>query len=269
MVVVKSLKEMEEIRKAGEALGPIFDYLKPYLKPGVSTWEVDRLAEAFIRQSGYLPSFKGYEGFPASVCASVGDEVIHGIPSKKRILKEGDLLKIDVGNLSETGFQSDCARTFAIGEVSPRAKALAEAAEDAFWEVYDAIEPGVYVNDLGAIVERVASQRGFSALKEYGGHGIGRKMHEDPFIPNCARGFPPHRGAVLKAGMAVCVEPMLLAGKPAIALGEDGWTVFSQDGSLGAHYENTILIYEDRTEVVTIDLEARERLEVRKKGDSR
>lgn len=266
MVIIKTLKEMDELRKAGNKIGPVFDYIRHYVKPGISTKEIDRLCEKYIRDSGCVPSFKGYQGFPGSICASVNDEVIHGIPSSSRILKEGDLLKIDIGNIDSSGFQGDCARTFFVGQVSEKAKLLYQAAKEAFWAAYKMLKPGVRANDIGATIQQVAESYGFSALKEYGGHGIGKEMHEDPFIPNTGEGFIPHRGALIREGMALCIEPMLLMGRREIELGSDNWTILSRDHSLGAHYENTILVYADHNEITTVDNDVKAHLDSLGKG---
>lgn len=266
MIIIKTPKEMDCLREAGNKIGPVFDYIKHYIKAGVSTKEIDRLCEKFIRQSGCIPSFKGFEGFPGSICASINDEVIHGIPSSKRILKEGDVFKIDIGNIDPNGFQGDCARTFFVGEVSEKAKLLYKATEEAFWEAYKILRPGLRVNDIGRKIQEVAESYGFKALKEYGGHGIGKGMHEDPFIPNSGDGFIPHRGAILREGMAICIEPMLLMGSGEIEIGPDDWTVISSDHSLGTHYENTILIYADHNEITTVDSDVKAHLDSIEKG---
>lgn len=269
MIIVKTLDEMKALSEAGHKIGPVFDYIKPFIKPGVTTKEIDKLCEKFIRSSGCTPSFKGFEGFPGSICASVNDEVIHGIPSSKRVLKEGDLLKIDIGNIDKSGYQGDCARTFFVGEVSKEAKLLAQATEEAFWEALKVVKPGARVNDIGYAIQKVADSYGFSALSEYGGHGIGVSMHEDPFIPNCSKGYLPHRGQILREGMAICIEPMLILKRPQIYIADDDWTVISQDHSLGAHYENTILIYSDYNEVTTVDNDVLKHLQEFEKGVNR
>lgn len=259
MIILKTDEEMSEIEAAGHKLGPVFDFIKPYLKPGVSTLEIDRLCAQFIKDSGCTPSFPMEEGYHWSICASVNEGIIHQIPRKDKILKAGDLFKIDIGNVDKTGFQGDAARTFFIGEPTEIDKKLAECAEACFWAALKQVRPGAHVSDIGWAIQTTAESYGFSCLKEYGGHGIGRGMHEDPFIPNYGM-YPPHRGAMLKAGMAICIEPMVFEGKPEARREDDGWGVVSVDGKKGAHYENTILIYPDHNEITTVDESVRKRL---------
>lgn len=265
MTIVKTKDEMNCLRIAGNKIGPLFDYIRPYIKAGVTTREIDRLCEKFIRDSGCVPSFKGFEGYPCATCISVNDEVIHAIPSSKCVLKDGDLVKIDIGNIDPNGFQGDCARTFFVGEASEEATLLAQATEEAFWEALKVVKPGGRVNDIGYAIQRVAEKYGFAAIREFGGHGIGRSMHEDPFIPNCSTGYLPNRGAMLKEGMAICIEPMLTAKSPRIYIKDDDWTVVTVDHSLAAHYENTILIYADHNEITTIDNSVLEHLKAQEK----
>ena len=261
MVNIRTPQEMEAGVKAGRKLGPIFDFIRPHIVPGVSTLELDRLCKEFILSTGSHPSFPTEEGYFWTICSSVNDGIIHQIPRKNVILKEGDILKIDVGNIDdETGFQGDAARTFLVGEADEESKKLAECAEECFWECYKLVRPGLRVSDIGWCIQRVAESYGFSALREYGGHGIGRGMHEDPFIPNAGIQLP-HRGPMIKANTLICIEPMVMAGKCQMRLQDDNWGVVTLDGRRAAHYENTIAVFPDHNEITTVDSTVRARLE--------
>lgn len=258
MTILKTAEEEKKVETAALKLAGLFDWIRPYVKPGVSTLELDRLAENYIRKTGGVPSFNTEDHYPNTICSSVNDGVIHQIPSKDVILKAGDLLKIDVGNIDGSGYQGDAARPFAVGTVAPRVQELVDATEEAFWEALKTVHPGAHVSDIGCAIQRVAEAHGFHCLEEYGGHGIGTQMHEDPFIPNC--GTIPHRGPVIKAGMCICIEPMLIMGTKHIKLQDDGWGVLSQDGSWACHYENTICVYPDRNVVASADDSVRQHL---------
>ena len=263
-MAIRTAQEMEVAIQAGNKLGPLFDFLAPHVRPGVSTLELDRLCEGFIKSSGCLPSFPTEEGYYWTICASVNSGVIHQIPRKNVVLKEGDILKIDVGNIDpRTGYQGDAARTFLVGEVSEESRRLAQCAEECFWECYKLIRPGLRVSELGWTIQRVAESYGFTALREYGGHGIGTRMHEDPFIPNAAI-HPRNHGPIIKANTLICIEPMILAGRPEIALEEDGWGVRSVDGRNTSHYENTVAIFPDRNVITTVDSSVKSRLEAKR-----
>ena len=258
MVVIKTPEEEREVEIAGKKLGGLFDYIRPFVKPGVSTLELDKLSEDYIKSTGGKPSFNTVDNYPNTICSSVNDGIIHQIPSRDVSLKEGDLLKIDVGNIDGSGYQGDAARPFPVGKVTPKVQELMDATEEAFWEALKTVRPGSHVSDIGCAIQRVAQAHGFYALEEYGGHGIGTSMHEDPFIPNC--GTIPHRGPVIRAGMCICIEPMLIMGTKHIKLQDDGWGVVSQDGSYGCHYENTICVYSDHNVIASVDESVRKHL---------
>lgn len=249
MIILKSPRELERIKEAGNRLGKLFDYIKDYIKPGISTYEIDRLSEQFIRSTGCIPSCLNYEGYPSSICASVNEVIVHGIPSKKIILKEGDIISIDVCNLYE-GFQSDACRTFAVGNISAEDQFLIDVTEKCFYAGLAKAIPGNHIGDISHAIEIVAHSYGFSLVECYGGHGIGRSMHEDPCILNfgCAG-----QGPLIREGMALCIEPMLMAGSSRSRRMKDGWGEVSIDGRKSAHYENTIIITKEGTEIVTCD----------------
>ncbi len=255
MVTIKSKKEIELMREACKVVAILYDRLENIIKAGMTTWEVDRLAEKIIRENGAIPAEKGYdigmEGvppYPASICISINDEVIHGIPSKDRIIKDGDIVSIDTVAL-KNGFNGDAARTFMIGNVSKEAKRLVEVTKQAFYEGIKYAKPGYRIGDISHSIGEYVHSQGYSVVREFQGHGIGRQMHEDPGIPNYGKAG---RGIRLEPGMTLAVEPMVIQGKPNILELDDGWTIITEDGSLSAHYENTILITEKEPEVLTI-----------------
>lgn len=249
MIILKTSAELEKIKEAGLRLGQFFDYIEEYVKPGVSTLELDRLAEKFIRSTGAIPSCLGYEGFPNSICTSVNEVIVHGIPSKNQILKEGDIISIDVCNLYE-GWQSDACRTYAVGEISKEDQLLIQTAEDCFYAGLAMAIPGNRVGDISNAIERLAKSRGFTLTELYGGHGIGREMHEEPMIMNVGRsGY----GSLIRPGMSICIEPMLLAGSAKTKRLEDGWGEVSIDKGKTAHYENTVLITTSGPVIATVD----------------
>lgn len=254
---------MDEVVKAGNKLGPIFDYIKPFIKPGVSTLYLDKLCEKFIKKSGGSPSFVKEDGYYWTICASINEGVIHQIPREDTILKDGDILKIDVGNIDSNGYQGDAARTFLVGEnYTQQDVLLKEAAEEAFFEALKVVKIGNHINEIGLAIEKTAKRYGFSCLQEFGGHGIGKEMHEDPFIPNCAEIMNPHGGPIIRAGMCLCIEPMIIGDKSGrIYITDDGWTVKSRSNAHTSHYENTIVVYPDRVVITTIDESVKNRLE--------
>ena len=246
MITIKSPREMEAMRLAGKITAAARAYAGEMVKPGVTTQEIDKAVQQFIKQHGAVPSFLGYNGFPGSCCISVNDEVIHGIPGK-RVLKEGDIVSIDVGAYIG-GYHGDCAATFACGEISDEAKRLIEVTEQSFYEGLRYAKEGCRVSDISAAVQRYVEKEGFSIVREYVGHGIGRNLHEAPEVPNYGE---PGRGPRLLRGMTLAVEPMVNAGTAAIRNLSDGWTVKTKDGKYSAHYENTILITEGDPELLT------------------
>ena len=255
MVTIKSKKEIELMRKACKVVAILYKELEPKIKPGMTTWEIDQIAEEIIRKNGAIPAEKGYEigipgvpPYPASTCISVNDEVIHGIPSKNRVIKEGDIVSIDTVALKD-GFHGDAARTFMVGKVSKEAQRLIEATKQAFFEGIKYAKPGYRLGDVCHAIGEYVHSQGFSVVREFQGHGIGRQMHEDPGIPNYGKAG---KGIRLEPGMTLAIEPMVIQGKPNILELEDGWTIITEDGSLAAHYENTILITEKEPEILTI-----------------
>ena len=254
MIVYKSPGDLDRMRRAGRIVAGTIDRVLEAVRPNVSTAELDAVAEAYIRDQGATPSFKGYGGngarapFPASICTSINDEIVHGIPSNERTVAEGDLLKLDFGAIWE-GFHGDSAMTVIVGD-PPTAEAdkLVRVTEEALEAGIEQIRPGGRLSDIGAAVEQVASGAGFEVVREYVGHGIGRSLHEDPQIPNYGR---PGRGPVLKPGLVVAVEPMVNVGGWETRVLADGWTVVTEDGSLSAHFEHTIAVTEDGHEVLT------------------
>ena len=247
-VTIKSLREIELMREAGKLLGKAHDELGKAIRPGMSTKEVDRICEEIIRSYGCIPSFLNYNGFPASICVSVNEEVVHGIPSKHRILQDGDIVSLDAG-LIYKGYHSDAARTVAVGEISDDAKKLIEVTKQCFFEGIKFAKEGNHLNDISTAIGEYARSFGYGVVEELVGHGIGTELHEDPQIPN----FPMKRkGIKLQAGMTLAIEPMINMGTCKVEWLDDGWTVVSKDRSLSAHYENTILITKDGCEILSL-----------------
>lgn len=249
---IKNESEIEIMRRAGKLLAGVMQELGTKVRAGVSTMEIDKLAEELILSCGGSPAFKGYGGgknpFPATICASVNDEVVHGIPRDSVILKDGDLFKIDIG-IEIEGFYSDMARTFAIGEISEQAKELIEITEKSFWKGIKNLKAGAMLSEFSKTAQKTVEDAGFSVVKNLVGHGIGKNLHEDPQVPNYfEKGF---RDLVLEAGMTLALEPMVNVGTHQTELASDGWAYLTADGKLSAHYENTILITENGVEVLT------------------
>jgi methionyl aminopeptidase len=254
VIVYKSPEDLDRMRRAGRIVAGTIDRVLEAVRPEVSTAELDAVAEAYIRDQGATPSFKGYGGnggrvsFPASICTSINEEIVHGIPSRERTVAEGDLLKLDFGAIWE-GFHGDSAVTVIVGDPpSDEADKLVRVTQEALEAGIEQIRPGGRLSDIGAAVEQVARGAGFEVVREYVGHGIGRSLHEEPQIPNYGR---PGRGPVLKPGLVVAVEPMVNEGGWETAVLPDGWTVVTEDGSLSAHFEHTIAVTEDGHEVLT------------------
>ena len=245
-ITIKSDRELQAMRRAGSIVAETIAVLKKAAKPGTTTAHLDQIAFREIRKRGGEPTFKGYRGFPASICASVNEEIVHGIPGN-RILKEGDLLKMDVGATID-GFIGDSAVTIGIGNISEEAQELIEVTEQCLQEGIAAAVPGARTGDIGHAVEQYALSRGFSVVQEYVGHGVGRFLHEDPQVPNYG---PPGRGARLREGMTIAIEPMVNVGGWRTRLLSDQWTVVTADGSLSAHFEHTIAITTGKAEILT------------------
>jgi methionyl aminopeptidase len=238
VIVCRSLAELERMREAGRLVGEVLTELSARVRPGVTTAELDELAEKRIMQAGATPAFKGYHGYPATICASINDEVIHGIPSGRRILQEGDIVSIDVG-ASLGGYFGDSAVTLPVGQVSETAATLLRVTEEALYKAIEHVRQGARISDIGHAVQRHVEAYGFSVVREFVGHGIGQRMHEEPQVPNYGE---PGRGPRLAEGMVLAIEPMVNAGKPAVKVLGDGWTAVTKDNSLSAHFEHTVAV---------------------------
>ena len=247
MIVCRSATELDRMREAGRLVGEVLTELSAAVKPGVSTAELDELAEARIRQAGATPAFKGYHGYPATICASINDEVIHGIPSGRRVLAEGDIISIDVGAALD-GYYGDSAVTLPVGQVSEQAATLLRVTEESLFKAIDRVRPGGRISDIGHAVQAHVEAYGFSVVREFVGHGIGQKMHEEPQVPNYGE---PGRGPRLAEGMVLAIEPMVNAGKPAVTVLGDGWTAVTRDRSLSAHFEHTVAVTADGAWILT------------------
>jgi methionyl aminopeptidase len=245
-IIIKSEQEIEIMKQAGRIVATVLQILKSLVRPGMKTKELDIIAGREIVKLGAKPSFKGYRGFPANLCVSVNDEIVHGIPGG-RVLEEGDVVSLDLGAVFD-GFQGDAALTVGAGEVGPQAKRLMEATEGALKAGIAAARPGARLGDISATIQHYAESRGYSVVREYTGHGIGREMHEEPQIPNFG---VPGSGPVLKKGMALALEPMVNVGDWHTRVGDDHWTVLTADGGLSAHFEHTIAITDGEPEVLT------------------
>ncbi len=255
MVTIKSKKEIELMREVCKVVAIVYQELEQQIKPGMSTWELDQIAEQKMRSLGAIPAEKGYDigikgvpPFPASLCVSINDEVIHGIPSKNRMIREGDVVSIDTVAL-KNGYNGDAARTFIVGKASKEAERLVQVTKQAFFEGIQYAKVGNRIGDVCHAIGEYVHSQGYSVIKEFQGHGIGKEMHEDPGIPNYGKAG---RGIRLESGMTLAIEPMVIAGKPNILELDDGWTIITEDGSLAAHYENTILITEKEPEILTM-----------------
>ena len=246
MITCRSQAEIEKLRTVNQLVARILEELRALVAPGVSTWDIDQLAERRVREAGAEPAFKGYHGYPATVCASVNEQVVHGIPSKAP-LKEGDIVSIDMG-AKLAGFYGDSAVTVPVGEVSPEAGALLRVTQEALYKGLDAVKPGARVSDIGAAVQAHVERHGFSVVREFVGHGIGTSLHEEPQIANYG---PAGRGPRLAAGMVMAIEPMVNAGKAAVQVLSDGWTAVTRDGSLSAHFEHTVAVTDTGCEILT------------------
>lgn len=250
MISVKSLREIELMRSAGKITGETLQLLAESIRPGITTYELDQIAEKYIRKCGAIPSFKNYGGFPGSICASVNDEVIHGIPSKKVVLKEGDIISFDIGACYK-GYHGDAARTEGVGEISPEAQKLIDVTKQSFFEGIAFAKPGNRVSDISAAVQNYTEGFGYGVVRDYVGHGIGSELHEAPEVPNFAEASRG-RGARLVAGMTLAIEPMINMGDYRVKVLDDDWTVKTLDGCLSAHYENTVLITNGEPEILTL-----------------
>lgn len=247
-VSIKTAREIELMRKAGHLLEQVHNELAGMIRPGISTLDIDQAGEKLIRQMGCIPNFLNYNGYPASICVSVNEEVVHGIPSRHRILQEGDIVSLDAGLIYQ-GYHSDAARTHAVGQISPEAQKLIEVTRQCFFEGIKFAKAGHHLHEISAAIGNYAESFGYGVVTDLVGHGIGTHLHEDPQIPN----FPQkRRGIRLVPGMTLAIEPMINMGRPDVAWLDDDWTVVTQDDSWSAHYENTVLITEGEPELLTL-----------------
>ncbi len=246
MIVKRNAAEVDKIKKAGRIVAEVLQILEKEVRPGVTTQDLDRIAEENIRKAGAEPAFKGYQGYPSSICVSINEEVVHGIPSE-RTLKEADIVGIDIG-VRMKGYYADSTKTFPVGAISDEAKRLVKATQKALYAGIEKCRPGNRLSDISHAIQRSAESNGFSVVRKYVGHGIGRMMHEDPQIPNYGS---PDQGPELEAGMVFAVEPMLNAGGFDVEVLKDNWTVVTSDRSLSAHFEHTVVLTESDPLIVT------------------
>jgi methionyl aminopeptidase len=249
MIVCRSAAELRRLRSANELVGRVLQHLREAVVPGVTTAELDALAEREIRAAGAEPAFKGYKGYPASICASVNEQVVHGIPSSSRTLRDGDIVSIDLGAKLE-GFYGDSAVTVGVGKISSTAADLLRVTEEALWKAIEAVRPGARVSDIGHAVQQHVEKFGFSVVREFVGHGIGSELHEEPQIPNYGE---PGRGPRLIEGMVLAIEPMVNVGAAGVKVLKDGWTAVTEDASLSAHFEHTVAVTADGADVLSLD----------------
>ena len=247
-VSIKTAREIELMRESCHLLEKVHDELAKAIRPGISTWEIDHLGEEMIRSFGCTPNFLHYNGYPASICVSVNDEIVHGIPNKHRILKDGDIVSLDAGTIYK-GYHSDAARTWAVGNVSPEAQKLMDVTKQCFYEGIKFAKAGNHLNDISTAIQAYAEKFGYGVVRELVGHGIGTHLHEDPEVPNFAT---KRKGILLQPGMTLAIEPMINAGTPDVIWMDDDWTVVTADHALSAHYENTILITEGEPEILSL-----------------
>ena len=247
MVVLKTSAEIDAMKEAGRLSAKALRIVGEAIRPGISTLELDALAEEVIRAEGGIPAFKGYGGFPGTICASVNEEVVHGIPSAKKILRAGDIISIDTGAIVE-GWVGDNAYTFPVGKITPENEHLLAVTEQSMWAGIDAARPGNHLGDIGFAIQSIAERAGYSVVREYTGHGIGREMHEDPSVFNFGR---KHTGLELCVGMVLAIEPMVNRGKRKVRTMSDGWLVCTRDGKPSAHFEKTVAITADGPVVLT------------------
>ena len=247
-ITIKSSREIELMRESNKRIAEVHKAMEELIKPGITTWELDEFAEKMIKKMGCVPNFKNYNGYPATVCCSVNEEVVHGIPSKSRVLQEGDIISLDMG-LIYKGYHSDAARTHAVGKISSEVQKLMDVTRQSFFEGIKYALPGHHLHEISNAIDDYVRQFGYGIVYDLTGHGIGRELHESPEIPNFRQRT---RGPKLRPGMTLAIEPMITMGRPDVAWLDDDWTVVTEDGSWAAHYENTILITEGEPEILTL-----------------
>ena len=248
MIITKSNREIALMKEAGRVVGLVFKRLEDEIKPGMSTLDIDSIVESTMLENDCIPAEKGYYGYPASACVSVNDTRIHGLPSKKIIIREGDIVSVDIV-ATYKGYSADACRTYKVGTLLERANQIVDVTKEAFFEALKVVRPGAHRGDISSAVQKYVESHGYNVVREYTGHGIGAHMHEDPSIPNYG---VPGTGPVLAPGMALCIEPMVLEGRKDVRVLGDGWTVKSKDGKLTAHYENTVIVTESGYEIITM-----------------
>ena len=246
MVTIKSPREIELLKIAGEITGSTHNYLKPYIVPGVTTKELDKLAEEYILSRGATPSFKGYEGFPGSICTSINEEVVHGIPGNRK-LKEGDIITLDIGACWK-GYHGDSAWTYAVGKISKEKQKLMDVTKESLFKGLEQIHPGARIGDIGHAIQTYTESFGYGVVRQLVGHGVGTDIHEEPDVPNYGK---QNTGLKLKEGMVIAVEPMITMGNKEICILDDDWTIITEDGKPAAHFEHTVVVTKDGYEILT------------------
>jgi methionyl aminopeptidase len=247
-IMIKTPQEIEKMQRSGQVVREILDHVRPLVKPGATTQDLENAAADKMRELGAKPAFKGYRGYPCVLCTSINNEVVHGIPSANRVLREGDIVSIDTGVVID-GFYGDSATTIAVGEkIAPRTKKLLEVTQASLASAIREVRAGATLGDVGAAVQEVVEAEGFSVVREFVGHGIGTRLHEDPQVPNYGR---RGQGQKLREGMVIAIEPMVNVGRPGVQVLEDGWTAVTEDGSLSAHFEHTVAVTADGALVLT------------------
>ena len=247
MIITKSPREIALMREAGRVVAKVFKEVGENIHPGMSTYEISHLAEKVIRREGAIPTFLGYGGFKGAICVSVNETLIHGIPSKNKIIKDGDIVSLDVGATLH-GYVGDACRTYCVGNVSEEAKRLVKVTEESFFEAMKVVKPGARVGDISHAIQTYCESKGYSLTDKFTGHGVGAHLHEDPYIPNVGK---EGTGPLLKEGMCIAIEPMVNMGSKEVVTLSDGWTVNTKDGKLSSHYENTIVVTKDGYEILT------------------
>ena len=248
MISIKSSKQIDKMRESCKLTKELFLILEDKIKPGITTKELDTIAYNFYKKHGATPNFLNYNGYPATICASVNDEVVHGIPSNKIVLRDGDIISIDMGCILD-GWHSDAARTFGVGKITDEAQKLIDDTKESFFKGIEVIKHGVKLGDVSHTIETFLEERGYGVVRDLVGHGIGRELHESPEVPNFGQAG---KGVRLAQGMTLAIEPMVTAGDYHVAVLEDDWTVVTRDGSVAAHYENTVVVTRDGCEILTL-----------------